>query len=85
MGLAQYLVPAGTALDKALALAARIATNAPLTNYALTHTLPRIAEQPGDHGLMTEALIAAIAQAAPEAKTRVRGFLDGKAAKVKPT
>ena len=85
VGLAQYLVPAGTALDKALALAARIATNAPLTNYALTHTLPRIAEQPGDHGLMTEALIAAIAQAAPEAKTRVRGFLDGKAAKVKPT
>ena len=85
VGLAQYLVPAGTALDKALALAARIATNAPLTNYALTHTLPRIAEQPGDHGLMTEALIAAIAQAAPEAKTRVRAFLDGKAAKVKPT
>ena len=34
---------------------------------------------------MTEALIAAIAQAAPEAKTRVRAFLDGKAAKVKPT
>ena len=85
VGLAQYLVPAGTALDKALALAARIATKAPLTNYALTHTLPRIAEQPGDHGLMTEALIAAIAQAAPEAKTRVRAFLDGKAAKVKPT
>ena len=85
LGLAQYLVPEGQALDKALALAERIAQNAPLTNYALTHTLPRIAEQPGDHGLMTEALIAAIAQAAPEAKTRVRAFLDGKAAKVKPT
>ena len=83
VGLAQYLVPAGTALDKALALAQQIATNAPLTNYALMHALPRIAEQPADHGFMTEAMMAAIAQAAPEAKQRVRAFLEGKAAKVK--
>jgi enoyl-CoA hydratase/carnithine racemase len=83
VGLAQYLVPAGTALDKALALATQIATNAPLTNYALMHALPRIAEQPADHGFMTEAMMAAIAQAAPEAKQRVRAFLEGKAAKVK--
>ncbi|MEZ5641482.1 crotonase/enoyl-CoA hydratase family protein [Ottowia sp.] len=82
LGLAQYLVPEGQALDKALALAERIAQNAPLTNYALTHALPRIAEQPADHGFMTEALISAIAQAAPEAKARVRAFLEGKAAKV---
>ena len=82
LGFAQYLVPAGTAFDKAMELAARIATNAPLTNYALMHALPRIAEQPADHGLMTEALISAIAQAAPEAKARVRAFLEGKAAKV---
>lgn len=79
LGFAQYRVPAGTAFDKALALAERIATNAPLTNYALMHALPRIAEQPADHGLMTEALISAIAQAAPEAKSRVRDFLAGKA------
>ncbi|WP_342131437.1 crotonase/enoyl-CoA hydratase family protein [Hydrogenophaga sp. OTU3427] len=82
VGLAQYLVPAGTALDKALALATQIATNAPLTNYALMHALPRIAEQPADHGFLTEAMMAAIAQAAPEAKERVRAFLEGKAAKV---
>jgi enoyl-CoA hydratase/carnithine racemase len=81
-GFAQYLVPTGTAFDKALELAKRIATNAPLTNYALMHALPRIAEQPSDHGLMTEALMAAIAQSAPEAKDRVRAFLDGRAAKV---
>ena len=82
IGLAQYLVPAGTAFDKAMALAERIAQNAPLTNYALTHALPRIAEQPADQGFMTEALMAAIAQSAPEAKERVRAFLDGRAAKV---
>ncbi|HNR82536.1 MAG: crotonase/enoyl-CoA hydratase family protein [Rubrivivax sp.] len=79
LGFAQYLVPAGNAFDKALELAERIATNAPLTNYALMHALPRIAEQPADHGLLTEALISAIAQSAPEAKERVRDFLAGKA------
>jgi (methylthio)acryloyl-CoA hydratase len=83
IGLAQYLVPQGEASAKALELARRVAENAPLTNYALMHALPRIAEQPADHGFMTEALMAAIAQSAPEAKKRVREFLDGKAAKVK--
>ena len=82
IGLAQYLVPQGQAFDKALELATRVATNAPLTNYALMHALPRIAEQPADQGFFTEALMAAIAQSAPEAKGRVREFLDGKAAKV---
>ena len=82
VGLAQYLVPTGQSLGKAIELATRIATNAPLTNFALTHALPRIAEQPADHGLFTEALMASIAQSAPEAKARVRAFLEGKAAKV---
>ncbi|MFC3683155.1 crotonase/enoyl-CoA hydratase family protein [Hydrogenophaga luteola] len=83
VGLAQYLVPTGTARDKAIELATRIATNARMTNFALMHALPRIAEQPTDHGLFTEALMASIAQSAPEAKARVRAFLEGKAAKVK--
>ena len=83
IGLAQYLVPPGGAFDKAFELAVRVAQNAPLTNYALIHALPRIAEQPADQGYLTEALMAGIAQSAPEAKERVRAFLDGKAAKVK--
>ncbi len=83
IGLAQYLVPKGSAFDKAIELAVRIATNAPLTNYALTHVLPRIADQPADQGFMTEAMMAAIAQSAPEAKDRVRAFLEGRADKVK--
>jgi len=82
LGFAQYLVPTGTAFDKAMELAQRVATNAPLTNYALMHALPRIAEQSADHGLFTEAMISAITQAAPEAKQRVRDFLEGRAAKV---
>lgn len=83
VGLAQYLVPQGTALDKALELAARIASNAPLTNYALMQALPRIADQTSDHGFFTEALISAIVQDAPEAKARVREFLEGRGPKVK--
>ena len=82
LGFAQYLTPTGQSLEKALELATRIAGNAPMTNFALMHALPRIAEQPADHGYLTEALMASIAQAAPEAKSRVRAFLDGKAAKV---
>ena len=83
IGLSQYVVPTGTALDKAIELATRIASNARMTNFALMHALPRIAEQPADHGFFTEALMASIAQSAPEAKERVRAFLEGKAAKVK--
>ncbi|MCS6995929.1 MAG: crotonase/enoyl-CoA hydratase family protein [Casimicrobiaceae bacterium] len=82
IGLVHYRVEAGQALERALALAERVAANAPLTNYALMHALPRIAEQPADHGLFTEALMSAIAQSAPEAKARLRDFLEGRAAKV---
>jgi enoyl-CoA hydratase/carnithine racemase len=82
VGFAQYLVPTGQAADKAMELAVRIATNAPLTNFALIHALPRIADQAADHGFFTEALMSSIAQSAPEAKGRVRAFLEGKAEKV---
>src|SRR3954467_6818850 len=41
-GFAQYLVPAGEALAKSIEIARRVAENAPLTNYALMHALPRI-------------------------------------------
>mgnify|MGYP006170539973 FL=1 len=83
VGLSQYLVPGGTAREKAIELATRIATNARMTNFALMHALPRIAEQPADHGFFTEALMSAIVQDAPEAKARVREFLEGRGPKVK--
>jgi enoyl-CoA hydratase/carnithine racemase len=83
-GFAQYLVPAGQALDKAIELAERIAQNAPMTNYALMHALPRIAEQTADHGFLMESLMSSVVQSAPEAKARVRAFLDGTGPKVKP-
>ena len=72
------------ALAKAIELAERIAQNAPMTNYALMHALPRIAEQTADHGYLMEALMSSVVQSAPEAKARVRAFLDGTGPKVKP-
>lgn len=84
IGMAQYHTATGQSLSKAIELAERIAQNAPMTNYALINGLPRIAEQPADHGFLTESLLAGIAQSAPEAKARVKAFLDGTGPKVKP-
>ncbi len=82
-GISQYRVPKGAALARALELAERVSKNAPLSNYAVMHVLPRIAEQSQEQGLLMESLMAAIAQSAPEAKARLRAFLDQKADKVK--
>jgi enoyl-CoA hydratase/carnithine racemase len=81
-GLVQYLVPDGEGLAKAKALAHRIASNAPLSNFAVVQALPRIADQSLSEGLFTESLMAAVAESAPEAKERLRAFLEGRAGKV---
>ena len=62
--------------DKALQLAEKIAGNAPLSNYAITQALPRIADLSASDGLFMESLISSIAQGDPAAKERVRAFLD---------
>ena len=82
IGLSQYVVDEGTQVERALSLAAKIATNAPISNYAVMHALPRIADQSQADGLLTESLMAAIAQSTPEAKARLRAFLEGRANKV---
>lgn len=82
IGLATYLVGPGEGLAKGLDLARKIAGNAPLTNFAVMHALPRIAEAGQEHGLFTESLMAAVAQSEPEAKARLESFLAGRAAKV---
>ncbi|MBI5258014.1 MAG: crotonase/enoyl-CoA hydratase family protein [Burkholderiales bacterium] len=81
-GLAQYLVGEGEGLARGVALAQRIAQNAPLSNFAVTQALPRIADQSQSEGLFTESLMAAVAESTPEAKERLRAFLEGRAGKV---
>ena len=85
IGISHYLVQPGEGLAKALALAERIAANAPLSNFAVMHALPRIADMAQDEGLFVESLMAAIASGDEAAKLRVRAFLEGRAAKVKKT
>ncbi|TMH07585.1 MAG: crotonase/enoyl-CoA hydratase family protein [Betaproteobacteria bacterium] len=82
IGLSQYVVDVGQGLAFAMELAAKVALNAPLSNFAVMHALPRIAEQGQAAGLLTESLMAAIAQADDAAKGRMREFLDGKSGKV---
>lgn len=82
IGLAQYLVDDGAGFDHALTLARRIAENTVMTNYAVMHALPRIAELGQDPGLLMESLVAAIAQDSPAAKQRLRDFLEKRAKKV---
>jgi len=85
VGISHYLVQPGEGLAKAFALAERIAANAPLSNFAVMHALPRIADMAQDEGLFVESLMAAIASGDEAAKLRVRAFLEGRAAKVTKT
>lgn len=83
IGLVNYRVPSGEGQAKALELAASIASNSPVTNYAITQALPRIAEAGRDEGYMLEALMASVAQSSAEAKELMRAFLDGSGPKVR--
>jgi enoyl-CoA hydratase/carnithine racemase len=81
-GVSNYRVRDGEGLSKALQLAVKIASNAPLSNYAITQALPRIADLSASDGLFVESLMASIAQGDEAAKERVRAFLEKRAAKV---
>jgi enoyl-CoA hydratase/carnithine racemase len=83
IGLSHYLAAPGEGMKKGIELARAIAKNAPLTNFAIMHALPRIAEASQDHGMFMEAMISGIAQSDPEAKRRVQDFLEKRAPKVK--
>lgn len=81
-GFTQYLVEVGTGFEKGLEVARRAASNAPFSNYAIIHALPRIVEMSPDQGLFTESLVAGIAQSSEDAKARLAAFLEKRAAKV---
>ncbi|MGH8138091.1 MAG: crotonase/enoyl-CoA hydratase family protein [Steroidobacteraceae bacterium] len=82
MGISHYLVESGRGLEKALELAGKVCANAPLTNFAVMHALPRIAQSDPAAGYLTESLMSAIAQSDEEAKDRIRDFLAKRAGKV---
>jgi enoyl-CoA hydratase/carnithine racemase len=81
-GLSHYVVDTGAGFAHACALAQKIASNAPLSNFAVMQALPRIADLSQSDGLFVESLMAAIAQGDDAAKERVRAFLEKRAGKV---
>lgn len=83
-GLTQYLVSAGAGLDKALELATRIATVAPMTVYAVLQALPRISEANPNDGYLLESLMAALSSSSTEGQARMREFLEGRSTRVTP-
>lgn len=84
-GIGQYLVEDGAGLAKAIELAKKAAGNAPMTNLAIIHALPHIAESGSAAGFFTESLMAAIAETTPEAQRRLRDFLEKRAGKITHT
>ena len=81
LGFSHYVVEPGAGLAKGIELAERIADNAPMANFAAMHVLPRNAESDRAGGLLTESLMVAIAASEPEAKRRIRAFMEKHAGK----
>jgi enoyl-CoA hydratase/carnithine racemase len=84
LNLVHYVVGEGQALAEAKRVAARIADNAPLSNFAVTNALSRIQDLSHDDGLFFEALMAAVTQTSTEAQDRLKDFLEKRAARVGP-
>ena len=76
LGLTHYSVGEGEALPMALELAAKIAKNAPLSNYIMIQALSRIGDMSRQDGLFTESLCAAITQTSPDAVEGLAAFLE---------
>ena len=82
--LVNFVTTEGGALDKALELAYGIATNSPISNYAIINALPRIHDMSHDDGLFVESLMAAMTQTSPEAQAGLKQFIEKKADRLKP-
>jgi (methylthio)acryloyl-CoA hydratase len=82
-GIVQYVVAKGQALDKAKELAERICRNAPLSNFAITNSLPRLQDVSYDDGLFFERMVAEYTRS-PESIERLTEFLDKSAPRMRP-
>ena len=83
IGLSHYLTEPGEGLTLGLELGKKLATNSPITNFAVVQVLPRIAQAAAGPGYLLESLMAAVAGGSTEAQTRMRAFLDGRVDKVR--
>jgi enoyl-CoA hydratase/carnithine racemase len=82
LGLSHYLTGPGEGLARAMELAATIAENSPVTNFAVLQALPGIAAANPAEGYLMESLVAALASSSPQAQERMTAFLQGRGGKV---
>ena len=79
LGLGHYLAEAERlGLDLAKQLAADVAANSALSNWAAINAVSRIHDMSMSDGLFTESLTAALMQSTPDARERMEAFLIGK-------
>lgn len=78
LALAHYLVGPGEGMARARALAAQIAGNSPVSNFAITNGISHIAAMAPQQGLFAESLVATLAASAAESNSaeRIRAFFD---------
>jgi enoyl-CoA hydratase/carnithine racemase len=82
LNLIHYLVAQGQALDQAMEIAAKIANNPPMSNFAVTNGLSRIQDLSHDDGLFFESLMAAVTQASGDAQARLKDFLEKRGGRI---
>lgn len=78
LGLTHYVVDNGTGLDFAMGLAKTVASNAPMSNYAVINGIPRISDMGHAEGLFTENTVASMTGA--DAAERITSFFDARKA-----
>lgn len=78
LGFSHYVEPAGTAFEKAMALADDIAGNAEISNYMMINAIPRIFDMDRTGGFFAETVASAISTTSPEAKAGIEAFLGKK-------
>ncbi|WP_127114410.1 methylthioacryloyl-CoA hydratase [Shimia sediminis] len=83
LGLAQYRVE-GSSMDKAMELAAKVAQNLPLTNFAICSAVSHMNNMSGMDAAYAEAFVGGIVNTQPEARARLEAFANKTAARVRP-
>jgi enoyl-CoA hydratase/carnithine racemase len=81
MGLAHYVVPAGSALVKATEIANRVSENAQISNYMMLQALRYIGDMPEEPGHFTESLAQALTLTSNDAKEGISAFLEKRPSK----
>ena len=76
LGLCHYSVGTGEALPQAMDLAAKIAENAPFSNYLMIQALSRIGDMSRNDGLFAESLAASMSQTTDAAQEGLQAFLE---------